>query len=151
MKVTLEQRMEAVFDRKALNLRQLKEVSGRGRQKQRFRVEKIAELSTEDFALISTRLDNYYRFLYESRESMYFDAGDQCFHCILITTAERKEGILAEAEGYAYVRYGAYIPDCRKLDLRQAEVMKEVTLSHDIPEEYWRTGERQKTGKGQER
>lgn len=151
MEVFPKQMMGAVFDRKALNLQQLKEISGREYQRQGFCVEKIAELTSEEFELISTRLDDYYRFLYDNRESMYFDAGDQCFHCILITTAERKEGILAEAEGYAYIRYGAYIPDCRKLDLRQAEVMKEVRLSHDIPAEYWRTGEQRKTEKGQER
>ena len=82
-----------------------------------FEVEKIAELSREQFERFSGELYGYYRFLYDNRDVMYMGPGDRNMHCILVTTSEYREGILVEAEGYAYPRYAAFVPDCRRIDL----------------------------------
>ena len=61
--------------------------------------------------------------------------------CILVTTSGYREGILIEAEGYAYPRYAAFMPDCRKIDLEGKEVLAQADLSPNLPMEYWREAE----------
>ena len=94
-----------------------------------FEVEKIAELSREQFERFSGELYGYYRFLYDNRDVMYMGPGDRNMHCILVTTSEYREGILVEAEGYAYPRYAAFVPDCRRIDLEGKEVLAQADLS----------------------
>ena len=94
----------AEFVRKPINMRDLKE-QYYGSFRRGFEVEKIAELSREQFERFSGELYGYYRFLYDNRDVMYMGPGDRNMHCILVTTSEYREGILVEAEGYAYPRY----------------------------------------------
>ena len=109
-----------------------------------FEVEKIAELSREQFERFSGVLYGYYRFLYDTRDVMYMGPGDRNMHCILVTTSKYREGILVEAEGYAYPRYAAFVPDCRRIDLEGKEVLAQADLSSNLPMEYWRETEAKK-------
>ena len=102
-----------------------------------FEVEKIAELSREQFERFSGELYGYYRFLYDNRDVMYMGPGDRNMHCILVTTSEYREGILVEAEGYAYPRYAAFVPDCRKIELAGKEVLAQADMSSTLPMEYF--------------
>ena len=72
---------------------------------------------------------------------MYTDQGDRNMHCILVTTSEYREGILVEAEGYAYPRCAAFGPDCRKIKLAGKEMLEQVDMSSTLP-----TGYLQETG-----
>lgn len=38
--------------------------------------------------------------------------------CLLVTSRNRKDGILVDGEGYHYARYAAYVPNKQALDLR---------------------------------
>ena len=127
----------AEFVRKPINMKDLKE-HYYGSFRCGFEVEKIAELSREQFEKFSGELYGYYRFLYDNRDAMYMDPGDRRMHCILVTTSGYREGILIEAEGYAYPRYAAFMPDCRKIDLEGKEVLAQADLSPNLPMEYWR-------------
>ena len=40
------------------------------------------------------------------------------FCCLLVTSRNRKDGILVDGEGYHYARYAAYVPNKQTLDLR---------------------------------
>ncbi len=80
-------------------------------------IEKGIELSKEKFQQFQEELYGHYEFLYENGGDMYFDDEGQCAHSLLVTTPERREGILVQSEGFPYVRYGAYVSDCGVLDL----------------------------------
>lgn len=128
----------AVFIRKAIHIGELK-APYEERFANPFTVERIAEMEPEDFKKFGEELYEYYRVLYDNRDAMHFDMGCRRFHCLLVTTPERKEGILVQSEGYAYARYAAYVPDCGRLELGHVEVLREVSLSHDIPSTYYHT------------
>ena len=118
----------AEFVRKPINMRDLKE-QYYGSHRYGFTVEKIAEISEKQFEKFSGELCGYYRFLYDNRDAMYMDPGD-------VTTSQYREGILIEAEGYAYPRYAAFIPDCREIELAEKEILSQVDLSSNFPAEY---------------
>lgn len=103
-----------------------------------FKVEKVVELTEEQFQKFSSALSDYYRFLYDHRTDMYYDVGDMSYHCLLVTTPKYGDGILIEAEGYAYTRYAAYVPDCGRLELSGLAVIKQPDLSANVPKEYWK-------------
>lgn len=126
----------AEFVRKPINMRDLKE-QYYGSFRRGFEVEKIAELSREQFERFSGELYGHYRFLYDNRDVMYMGPGDRNMHCILVTTSEYREGILVEAEGYAYPRYAAFVPDCRKIELAGKEVLAQADMSSTLPMEYF--------------
>lgn len=132
---TEEKIKKAVFHRKPIHVGELKQ-SCDERFASPFWVERIAEIPQEEFRAFQEELYEYYRVLYDNRDCMFCRPGEKGYHCLLITTPERKEGILVEAEGYAYARYAAYISDCERLELDHAEVLKEVSMSHEIPEIY---------------
>lgn len=102
-----------------------------------FIVRRLVEVTPEQFDGIGNRLQEHYRFLVDNGDAMFFDSDRQRMECILLTTPERKEGILLEAEGYAYARYAAYVPDCSQLDLSKVPVIKQPDLSSKLPMGYW--------------
>ena len=126
----------AEFVKKPINMRDLKE-QHYGSLSLRFAVEKVAELPEEQFMRFSEELYGFYRFLYDNRDTMYMEPGDRSMHCILVTTAGYREGILVEAEGYAYPRYAAYVPECRQLDLSGVPKIEQPDLTAELPQEYW--------------
>lgn len=132
---TLERmRQEAAFIYKPIKLEELKLPVG---SRLPFVVERIAEVTTEQFNHMGEELDGYYRFLYDNRDVMWYDADQRQMHCILITTVDRKDGILLEAEGYAYARYAAYVPELTHMDLEKITKIEQPDLSADLPVEYW--------------
>lgn len=95
-------------------------------EKWQVQVEKIVELSKEEYLFFTEELYGYYPFIYDNAGYMYFDDEKGCAHSILVTTLERQEGILVQAEGFSYVRYGAYVPDCSVLVLSGIPVESHV-------------------------
>lgn len=132
---TLERmRQEAAFIYKPIKLEELKLPVG---SRLPFVVERIAEVTTEQFNHMGEELYGYYRFLYDNRDVMWYDADQRQMHCILITTVDRKDGILLEAEGYAYAQYAAYVPELTHMDLEKIPKIEQPDLSADLPVEYW--------------
>lgn len=123
---------KAVFCKTAVSIQELIDVSNL--QKERgisFFVIKIIGSTPQQFHGFRRELYEYYRFLYDCKEDMFFDAQKNGYQCILIKTSQRKEGFLVETEGYAHARYCAYVPDCGKLSLEGVETVKNVSLSHE--------------------
>lgn len=88
-----------------------------------FRVEQVVVLSDEEylqFQETGLMCDQY--FLFDQGDRMWFDPQALCWHCVLVKGETSKDGILVEAEGYAYARYAAYAPDCDRLRLRDVPV-----------------------------
>lgn len=83
----------AEFYRKPADSRELKSLFFLG-EKWKVQVEKVVELSEEDFNHFQESLYEYYEFLYENGGFMYFDDQDRCAHSLLVTTPECKTGIL---------------------------------------------------------
>lgn len=130
---------KAVFCRKAINIQDIIAASEYGADRgTSFEVRKVIELKPVQFHDFGKELYEYYRFLYDLKSEMFYDGKKQNFQCILVTTPNREEGILIQAEGYAYARYSAFVPDCQKVDLSQAETVRDATLSHEIPGSYWK-------------
>lgn len=111
-----ERTVYAEFYRKPADRRELKSSVFSG-EKWKVQVEKAVELPEEEFSRFQECLYGYYDFLYENGGFMYFDDRERCAHSLLVTTPERKTGILVQAEGFSYVRYGAYVQDCGVFDL----------------------------------
>lgn len=130
-----EQMSKAVFVRKAIHIGEIKKDIDES-YAVRFQVERIAEVSQEDFVAFGEEMYKYYRFIYDNADAMFFHTGEMSNHCLLLTTYERKEGVLIQAEGYAYARYSAFVPDCGRLDLTKAEMLTKVSMSHEIPYTY---------------
>lgn len=130
---------KAVFCRRAINLQEIKERSEyRKDSASSFQVNKVIELTLTEFQEFGKELGTYRRFLFDFRDSMFYVPKKQCYQCLLVTTKEKKEGVLVEAEGYAYARLCAYVSDCSRLDLKEADVVKGASLSSKIPDTYWK-------------
>lgn len=109
-----------------------------------FRVEMVVVLEDaqyEQFKQSGLQEDQIFVFI--NNDKMWFDSGDLCWHCLLIKGENSKDGILVDAEGYAYARYAAFVPDCDRLWL------KDVPVRYEYPA---RAPERQKSkGRGEAR
>lgn len=108
-------------------------------QQTAFQVEKIVILPDEEYrrfkenGLMADQI-----FLFDNRDSMWFDPGDRCWHCLLVKGESSRDGILVEAEGYSYARYAAHIPDCDRLRLQEAPVHQEQPVR--VPRQRTATG-----------
>ena len=102
---------KAYFARKAVNIEELKLRTSDGRDKVPFVVEKVIELTPAHFEKFSQNLLRDFDFIKDNLEFMYIDT-NKVWHAVLIKAAGAVDGILCEAEGYNYCRYGNYIPDC---------------------------------------
>lgn len=88
-----------------------------------FRVKKVVVLNDREYLKFKNGgLAEEQLFLFDVPRHMYFDPARQCWHCYLVKGETSKDGILAEAEGYSYARYAAYIPDCSRLRLQGVPV-----------------------------
>ena len=77
-------------------------------------VEKVIELSGEQFDAFSNNLLADRDFIKNNRELMYYDA-DGAAHCLLVIGEGRENGVLTQAEGYGYPRYTALVPHARSI------------------------------------
>lgn len=102
-----------------------------------FRVEMVIVLENVQYEQFKqSGLQENQLFVFINNERMWFDSGDLCWHRLLIKGENSKDGILVDAEGYAYARYAAFDPDCDRLRL------KDVPVRYEYPA---RTPERQKS------
>lgn len=88
-----------------------------------FRVEQVIILCDEQFRQFKENgfMDDQI-FLFDHSDKMWFDPGDLCWHCVLVRGETSRDGVLVEAEGYAYTRYAAFAPDCNKLRLQDIPI-----------------------------
>lgn len=88
-----------------------------------FRVEQVVILCDEQFRQFKeTGIRDDQIYLFDHSDKMWFDPSDLCWHCLLIKGETSKDGVLVDAEGYAYARYAAFAPDCGKLRLQDVPV-----------------------------
>lgn len=82
------------------------------------RIEKVVELSHEDFCRLKiTPLDDQ-PFIMENKDCMFKKNG--IMHCLLSLEQGGNDGVLIDAEGYNYPRYASYVPGMR--DIVNAEM-----------------------------
>lgn len=119
---------EGRFFRKPINIETLKEDSSLLKLHP-FVVEKVVELTPRQFEYFSNHLfSDDASFLQRNIDLMRFEDG--CYHCLLVTTQDRGEGILVDAEGFDYARYASYVPDCKRLDVKKAPVERYEDTPH---------------------
>ncbi|WP_300750126.1 DUF6329 domain-containing protein [uncultured Oscillibacter sp.] len=87
-------------------------------------IEKVVELSHEDFCRLKiTPLENQ-PFLAENKDCMF--SRDGVIHCLLALDQGGNDGVLIDAEGYGYPRIAAYVPGMR--DIVNAEIDRAAEL-----------------------
>lgn len=143
-----KQDIYADFYWKAVNQRDIQESPFPG-DKWKVEIELVVELSGESFDAFTDRLYESQKFLEDYAELMYFDDQKDCVHCLLVTTKERKEGMLVQSEGYPYAMHAAYVPDCGALELADISVLKEweMTAPEDMPEQMSESGQKIRNAK----
>lgn len=82
-------------------------------------VEKIVELSHEDFCRLKIAPLEDQPFIAENTDCMFSEDG--VLHCLLALDKEGSDGVLIESEGYNYPRYAAYVPGMREIVNAQME------------------------------
>jgi len=107
------------FHRKPSDLNELKSYRS-DREADTFKIEKVVELSSEQFDFFTRNLISDFPFIAENRDCMLYDGA--CWHCLLVRSPGISESILVESEGYGYARYCAFVPDNSKLDLKEVPV-----------------------------
>ena len=76
-------------------------------------IEKVVELSHEDFCRLKvTPLENQ-PFIAENKSCMF--SKDGVMHCLLALGQGSNDGVLIDAEGYNYPRLAAYVPGMRDI------------------------------------
>jgi len=110
-----------VFQRKPAALAEMRLLSTRT-ESDPYKVEKIIELTPEGFEHFTESLISDYPFIANNKDHMWHDA--EGYHCLLITTADRREGILVESEGFDYARYCADVPNMDDLEIGDVPVEK---------------------------
>ena len=102
----IENMLTRRFSRKPINLKELKEVDHTNSTRTVV-IEKVIELDHEQFANFAKDLLQEQDFIKDNIGLMWMTADYTC-HCILLKAIGANDGILIEAEGYGYCRYGAY-------------------------------------------
>lgn len=93
----------AVFERKKETLKHARCV-----------IDKVIELSKEDYIQFSNHLLDEQDFIKENSGCMYEETNGKN-HCILVLGEDMDDGILVQAEGCSYARYIALLPNARML------------------------------------
>jgi hypothetical protein len=98
---------KALFIRKAANLTEIIGVSGEEKQKSAFIIEKVIELSKEEYKHFCNNLLEDYDFIAGNVKLMYVDM-DDVRHCLLVKEVGSTYGVLIDSQGYDFPRYAAY-------------------------------------------
>ena len=93
----------AVFERKAETLTYTRCV-----------IDKVIELSKEEYVQFSNHLLDEQDFIKENREFMYEETNGKN-HCLLVLGEGLNDGVLVQAEGCSFARYAAVLPNARML------------------------------------
>ena len=75
-------------------------------------IEKIVELSEEEYRQFKNNLLRDTGFIAESADFMLMD-GNGLNHCLLVLDKNNSEGVLIQSEGYDYARYASLLPGAR--------------------------------------
>lgn len=101
---------------------------------------KVEELTQQQFHYFSQHLLEDTLFLIRDRDLMGWD--QDVVRCVLVTSPERKDGILVNTEGYDYARYAAHLPDKSLLDLTDIPVQRYSDIPTKAPKQ--RRGHRER-------
>ena len=83
-------------------------------------VVKILQLTGQQFRDFSANLLRDMPFLIPNKKLTGYDKG--VTRCLLVTTRNRRDGILVDCQGYNFARYSCYVPSKQSLDLRDVPV-----------------------------
>jgi len=103
-------------------------------------VTKVEELTERQYQYFSQHLLEDTLFLIRDRDHMGWD--QEAVRCVLVTSPERKDGILVNTEGYDYARYAAHLPDKSQLDLTDIPVQRYSDIPVKAPRQ--RRGHRER-------
>ena len=95
--------MKAIFERKPSDF-----------DLRSFEVSKTIRLPAEDFEAVLQKPMREYGFVQENIDQMHCDSSG-VYHCLLLTSEGRNDGLLVESEGYGYCRYASYVPNISAL------------------------------------
>ena len=87
-----------------------------------FRIEKVIELSPQDYEHFANHLADSYSFISDNREVMKNNMPGDARHCLFITTSDQQDGILVDSWGYDHAVDAAYLERKEELDLAGAPV-----------------------------
>ncbi len=87
-----------------------------------FRIEKVIELSPQDYEHFANHLADSYSFIADNREVMKNNMPGDARHCLFITNSEQQDGILVDSWGYDHAVDAAYLERKEELDLAGAPV-----------------------------
>ena len=90
-------------------------------------IEKVVELSREEFHHFKNNLLDDYDFISENSDLMCVDKMGT-IHCILVLGDDYEEGILVNSEGSSYARYSALLPNARSFIEQQMGQETKLTL-----------------------
>lgn len=76
-------------------------------------IEKVVELSAEEYKAFSEHLYKDQTFIEENIDLMYYDSKG-VRHCLLVLGEGAEDGILVESEGAEYARYAAHFAGARQ-------------------------------------
>ena len=101
-------------------------------------IEKVIELTKEEYIQFSNHLLDEHDFIKENREFMYEEKNGKN-HCLLVLGESLNDGILVQAEGCSYARYAAILPHARMLwNMEQYPELKKLYENamqvHENPE-----------------
>jgi len=95
-------------------------------------IEKIIELPGDEFASLAAHPYTDRDYITENRDLM--GEWDGKYHCLLALGEGGSDGILIEAEGAPYVRYGAYVSHARDYVERELQRIAELFLKEVSPD-----------------
>ena len=110
----------AYFSWKPNRVDELQEENGAGPYQ--VNIVKQIELTQAQYQHFSTHLWLDMPFIVANKDLMGCDEENTVSHCLLVTSRERRDGILVDCQGFDYARYAAYIHDKSMLDLRDVPV-----------------------------
>ena len=110
----------ASFQRKAASIAELPD-SAAFTARERFQVDKVIELSLQQYRYFSTHLLEDMPFLAENK---HLTGVDEHFvtHCLMVTVQERHSCLLVDTQGYDYARYTAYVSEKERVDIAEVPV-----------------------------
>lgn len=100
-------------------------------------IEKVVELSAEEFSSFCRDLTERYDFIHECADDLYQD-GNGINHCLLVLGAGSRDGVLVRSEGCDWARYHAYLPNARQMvEMDRYPSLEEYNRQAvDLVEEY---------------
>jgi len=77
---------------------------------QQCQIDRIVELSHEEYLEFSRKLLSDYEFIWDYKDEMYIDK-EGISHCLLVLAKDITDGLLIESEGASYCRYAGILPN----------------------------------------